>query len=275
MPGVVCLVKKLIQGNYAMRAFIILITLFYTFSLQANVVEDYWGIVTDPLKIGAAGESAVEAVNRANKSLLALQSETDADIRHYLDSLSELLEELEEAIDRQSSVFISRVVDEINTFADRIDRSVNATIVQLECAAEVTLNDTLRRSLGGNIKYISRDKLEIVLPFKKPNTSFFSSLFSDEVDDIVEIDLSKSHNPFHVYEEIRDRHLQNIKYAKPDSRAKDLVLAYAEIARFARFSHCHYRNDSYGLLLSREYTHYDALVRPWVSTVHIKIESIN
>lgn len=241
---------------------------------KANVVEDAWGIVTDPLKIGSAGDSAVKAVNRATEALVTLQRETDSDIRDYLKELSGLILQLEGAIDRQSSAVITRIVKEINQFSDRLDRSINSAIVQLECAAEVTLNDTLKRSMGGNVKFITRDKLEIVLPFQKPSSGFWSSLFDSEEDDIIEIDLSRVSSPFRVYEDIRDRHLENLKYIKPDSRTKDLVLIYADIARFARFAHCHYRNDAYGLLLSREYTHFDSLVRPWVSAVRIEIESI-
>jgi len=217
------------------RLLALVLTIFFASSTSANVLKDAWGVITDPLKLASAGNSAVEAVNRAEDALLALkalQRDTDADIRFYLDRLSGLIAELESAIDRRSTAIISRIVDEINAFADRIDRSINSAIVQLECAAEVTLNDTLKRAFGGNIMLITRDKLEIVLPFKKQ----IGGIFPMTTDDIVEIDLTHVTSPFHIYEIIRDRHLQNIKYANPDSRAKDLVLAYADIARFARFA---------------------------------------
>jgi len=237
---------------------------------RANIVDDAWGVVSDPIGIARGGDSLVTAVNRASDTLLVLQRETDADIRDYIKELSSLIARAEQAIATQRRELVAQVTADLNRFADRADSYIREAIVQAQCAVEVTLTDTLRRALGGNLRFLADDKLEIVLPFKKPSTGF-SRLFLDFEEDVIEIDISRTQSPARVYEIIRDRHLQNLAYATEADQTKHIVETYADIARFARFAQCHYRNDTYGIILAREYTHYDSLVRPWTSVVSLTV----
>jgi hypothetical protein len=153
-----------------------------------------------------------------------------------------------------------------------MDVSIRKAFVEAECAAEVTLNDTLRRAFGGNIRFISDTKLELVLPIKKRRERAISrAIFGEYKEDIVKVDLTKSHSPDKIYEKIRDRHLNALSRMNEDTRARDVVLMYADIARFARQARCHYRTDSFGLLLTREYVKFDQLAEPWVTAVNIRI----
>ena len=240
------------------------------FPAHAGVVGDAWGFVTDPLGIARAGQSVEKAVNRASNTLVTLQEATDEDIREYLNSFSSLIIQLEDAVHRQRDDLVREVTREINKFADKIDKSVNRAMIEIECVIVVSMDKALRETFGGNLRFISRDTLEIVLPFKKPNNGILSFFKGKVEDDIISIDLTTLQSYAKTYELIRDRHLDNLKYATPDSPANDLIIVYADIARFGRNTLCHYRNDIYGLELSREIDYFNALVRPWTKAVRLK-----
>ena len=256
------------------KVFRILFVLFLLFPVisNASIFADIWGVATDPLKIGKAGNSAVEAANRVSSTLLSLQQDTDKDIRYYLNRFQGIIRQIEQAVSTERQATIESLIVELHTLADRMDITIRKIFVEAECAVEVTLNDTLRRAFGGNIRFLSDDKLELVLPIKvRRDSSISRKLFGEYQDDVIEIDLAKSYSPSKIYEIIRDRHLASLSRITPNTRARDVVLLYADIARFARQARCHYRTDSYGLLLTREYITFDELANAWVTAVNIKI----
>ena len=249
--------------------YILLIIVSMPSCVYCDIIDDIWGIINDPLKIQKGGASVIQAVNNASKTLVTLQKETDSDIREYIVELEKLINKVELGIETHSNQLIKHTVFQINKFIDKANNEIKSAIVQTECVIEVSLNDALKRALGGNLKFLGDDKLEIILPFKKTTKNYWGKFENDTII----IDLSKSLSPFKIYEIIRDRHIKNLEYANSKSQAKDIALVYADIARFARITHCYYRNDSYSLLLSREYTHYDNLVRLWLTTVQFPVGS--
>ncbi len=260
------------RGEHSSRWLIavIVLTLLPT-HLSADPLSDTWGFVTDPLGLARAGDSVVNAVNTATASLKALQAETDRDIEKYLATFSDLIRQLETAVASQREATIKDVVRELNAFTDRIDGSVRAAIEQAVCVPEVTLNDTMRRAFGGNLRFLTDDVLEIRLPLRRPSSYSLLAYFGVMEDDVIEIDLTQSESPYKTYEYIRNRHLENLSFATADTKASDFVLVYADVARFSRFAHCHYMNDSFGKQLTREYAYFDAKVRPWVDVIQISI----
>ena len=252
---------------------LIALTFLILLSSAANtsVISDLWGVVVDPLKLESAGNSANTAVDKATQSLTLLQNELDQDIRDYLAEFSLLIDKLDDAVARQRQDLIDQVVTEINKFTIKVDNLITKAIVEAECAVEVTLTDTIRRALGGNVRFLTRNTLKIELPFTKPGNWWQALLGRKQTADLIEIDLSRSQSPYAIYEQIRDEHLANLNYANSESDAIKLVNTYAEIARFARLAHCHYRNDAYGSRLTREYKHFNLMVVPWTNVINIRV----
>lgn len=227
-----------------------------------SVVGDIYGVITDPLKLGSAGDSATAATNRAIEAILTLQKNNDANVMKYIAELRGLIDKINDAVTKQRQDLLTESILAVEKMADRLDTSIKLFFATAECSAKVIVADALKTAFGNNFRFISKDNVEVTLPFEKTTTRFFG-LFTKTERETVEIDLSKIESPSEIYEVIRNRYISNLTNIKEDSKANTLVSAYADMGRFAKQAYCFYRDDGYGKHLIQEYSRHEYMVHMW------------
>lgn len=234
--------------------------LISTSTAHANVLDDVWGIVVDPLKIGSGAEDVLSSVREAQILLTGLhdlQEETDQDIRFYLQDIDKKINRVEEV----GQALINQTLAGLTELETKITKDLHDVIKAAKCEAidaaddvfNKALRDVLPSWLEGNYRYVQ-------LPFGTESSWIFWTK-----PKTVKIDMSLGPSAQVQFETIETAVLENLaQYADANSSTARLVGAYADLARLARRFQCLHTGDHFNDYFVRKYAKYNAEVYPWV-----------
>lgn len=191
-------------------------------SALAGFFEDAWGVVTDPLKIGKASDNAVHAVERLAIHVERIQRQLDESAKNRIDQVGLVLRQTKFDVDDSIAKMFAQVASfQTKFFAD--------TAELVRCSGEVT-GEALRSNLAKSLNDLGQ---------RKPRLKFFGwTILTAEID---ENDIESPIESFRKVKLLYDQKLAKIGSDDHPSRITDI---YAEVARLARLTRCHYHQDS-------------------------------
>ncbi len=227
----------------------------------AGFVDDIHGVVTDPVKLGKASEELSNAVDRTLNGLRELEQVANQDVTARIEQLRMIVAEVIAAVDRNVAdlretvnTSLRKVQDiEEKTYRDAIDLMYRA-----QCKVEVFTSDQLERSLARLIETIIDANPGItILGIRVGGVSVKSVTITD---------------PDKAYVSTKRYYLEHLKTLKESDPAFEILSAYQNIARFARFTRCHYLDLQEGLLFVEEQKDFEIKSSPWLRVVRVTVQ---
>lgn len=212
----------------------------------------------DPLGLEGPSKRVSDSIDRAALQLREIQEETDADISRYLVELDAIATEATTAL-LLASDQLSRALEEVASRAERFEEQVYADSVKLlwrsQCAAEVTLTDTLQRALAQAISNIRRSDPKFVVvgvPAVRLDLQPIEIQFPDQ-----------------AYAAVKKKEEERLLSLEDGDSASIIFSVYLNLARLARLTQCHYLDQRAARVFRQDYYNFERLMEPWVSAVEV------
>lgn len=189
---------------------------------RAGFFEDAWGVVTDPLKIGKGSDNAVHAVERLAIHVARIQRQLDESAKNRIDQVGLILRQTKFDIDDS----IAKMFAEVATFQTKFFAD---TAELVRCSGEIT-GEAIRSNLAKALNDLGQRKPKIVI--------FGWVIVTAEIE---ARDIESPIDSFRRVKSLYDQKLAKIGENDHPAKITDI---YAEVARLARLTRCHYHEDS-------------------------------
>ncbi|MBS7534822.1 hypothetical protein KHC28_14255 [Ancylobacter sonchi] len=189
---------------------------------NADFFGDVWGVVTDPFKIGRASENIVHAVERAAIHISRIQKDIDSSAEARINQIQGVLRDTKLNLDDS----IDKALTRISSISDKLFLDTSNLVRCSTEEAARSIQDHLSQSLND-------------LGRRKPRIAVFGWTILT-----AEIDSQDITSPIASFREVKAIYDQKISAISPSDHPSKLTDYYAEIARLARLTACHYHNDS-------------------------------
>lgn len=218
-----------------------------------NVFEDIWSVIVDPLKLDSSSTRVIDSMDRILLQLKALQEETDRDINEYLNRIEGIVES---ALSGQQEL-IEKAISDAAELEEKVYQDAVDLIWRAQCAAEVTLTDTVQRSLAEAINAILRTDPQFEV--------FGMRIVNAKIDPVQVVD------PDIAYRAIKRQYLRRLDRMGDQTDAYFIVSTYSNIARLARITQCHYLGTNLQKKFIEDFFEYERRVIPWNTVVSVKL----
>lgn len=229
-------------------------------SQAASFVDDIWGVVTDPLKLEKGSKELANALDQTLAELRELEQVANRDVGERIEQLRLVVADVITAIDRNAANLKGTVEGALKTVRDieeKAYRDAVNLIYRGQCVAEVFTSDQLERSLAKLIEEIIAANPGInMLGIRVGGLTVNSVTITD---------------PDQAYRSTKKYYLGKLKTIKESDDAFDILSIYQNIARFARFTRCHYLDLEEGLLFVEEQKDYEIKTSPWINVVRVAL----
>lgn len=211
-----------------MKKFCIILILCFCLPIKANAgfLDEAWGILTDPLKLGKSSSNLLRTVDRAAIHAERLEGKLNSDLRDRLSQLDGTIKETREFLNRATAERIDQLTNNITALqVDFFQKS--ATVIK--CSVNVTLNEA-QVAIANTLNDLGK---------RKPGLSLFGFTIFE-----VEIEASDINTPIEGFREIKklvDRKLADVKPTDHPNKITDL---YAKLYRQADKTYCHYKAET-------------------------------
>ena len=236
-----------------------LVSLLPSYS-TADLFSDAWGAFTDPFKLQAGTENALNAVREARNAILGLQTlqeDLDEDVRFYLKDVDRKIDKVGEL----TAATVAQIAQETREIEKRVFEDILVVLRRTECAAIRTTKDIFDDAPIPS--WLKNDDRIFQLPFGEKERSFLGLRFG-KTSKVVTIESVSSLTPFELYLRVEDIYLTNIsKDVAETTEAIRVVAIYAELARIAKKTACLFEDSQFEEILVRRYAKYNAMVYPW------------
>jgi hypothetical protein len=226
---------------------------------NAGVLDEAWGVVTDPLKIGKGTENIIAAVERAMIHIERIQDKLGRDANQILDRVDKTIGDTRKDVFKMidATGFVARDVTN-NAFAKLavLQTSMIRDVRDLvKCTTEVTLfqaQTTLAQSLND-------------LGERKPRIEIFGWTIVSAKIDPQDID-----NPMQAFRRVKALYQTKLDAVSADAHPREITDIYGELQRISDLTRCHYKSDT-GLFDELYWTEieYNRLERPWRGRVEL------
>lgn len=221
----------------------------------ANVVDDAWGIATDPLKIGKAADAAKDlaaSVERTMTELQAMESTANQDVKARIEQVAQIVNGVTTAVD-QNVDDIGRIVDDSLKQIRDLEAKTNEDAVKFlyrgQCVAQVAVTQQLSDAIK-----TATDSLNQA----KPGLFAFGWRIISWGSDPVSFK-----DPDVAYRELRETYFQRLNDIKPDDDAYVFVSTYQNLIRVSKLARCHYLDQGLAVYFDREANELERLSAPW------------
>lgn len=243
--------------------------LFYASVSSADLGDDIWGVVTDPLQLGRSSNNVYKSAREIKATMIAatgLQQEIDRDIRFYLYDLDQKIDRIEKGVDRVGISLIEKTSQEVQLIEKKLMKDVKVAIRDAKCslidASEEGLKRSLREVFPGPLKAKTK---KIRLPFGREKEKILWVIpTGGSKHKTIEIDLSSNPQPNVVFDEIEKAFITNIGLMREDDDAYLLVDAYSNLARYAKITQCFYLDQASEAIFVKKHAKYNLLVDAWL-----------
>lgn len=216
------------------------------------------GFLSDPLKLDSSSKRISASLDRSLRQLAAIQDETDADVREYLEQIEEIVRSFNSEI-RAGIADIDQIVAKAISKAEQLEQQIYKDAVKLiwraQCAAEVTLTDSLQRGLADAINSIRR-----------ADPSFKILGVPIGRAEVKPVDVP---DPDLAYRAIKRKYLERLNKVDEFDDPYVFISTYSNLARLARQTRCHYLGQSAGDLFVRDFFEFERLAAPWKDIVQL------
>lgn len=241
-----------------MRSFTRIILLSFLFTSQpfaanppaaAGFFQDMYGVVTDPLKLKATSSKISDSAERILLQLEALRGRTDYDIQQRLEQLRSILQDVIDGTDK----VISNAITKISALEQDIYADAIRLIYRAQCAA-VDVMDQFHRSFA-----------QMVAEIRKANPGINIAgirIANVKLNEVV------IENPDQAYRSSKAAIFASLSVKVSDnSTAYDILSAYQNLARAAKFTRCHYLDLALEKRWVEEANDMERLSMPWTTIV--------
>lgn len=221
--------------------------------VEAGFLDEAWGVVTDPVKIGKGTENIIAAVERAMIHLERLQAKLGEDANNILEHVDKTIG------DTRKDIF--KMIDEGGNVAKDVTDNAFARMTALQtsmikdvrelvkCSTEVSLfqaQTALAKSLND-------------LGERKPRIEIFGWVVLS-----AKIDPSDIDNPMKAFRRVKALYQSKLDAVTPEAHPREITDIYGELGRVSDLTRCHYKADT-GLFDELYWTEieYSRLERPW------------
>lgn len=225
-------------------------------AFAGGFVDDVWGVVTDPLKLGKASSELSDTVDRTLSGLRELETKTNKDVTDRIEKLRAIVTDVLDAVDKRSAE-LQQTVDRALRSAKEIEQQTYRDAIDLiyraQCTVEVFTSDQLQRAISQSIESIRQSN---------PGITFLGIKFAG-----IGVKSITITDPDQAYISTKKYYLSKLKVLKDDDPAIGILSVYSNIARFARFTRCHYLDLGMGLLFIQEQKDFEMKASPWLKVV--------
>lgn len=222
---------------------------------------DVWGVVTDPFKLKSASEELSASVSRTLDELRRLEQQANVDVRDRIEQVGSIVDTVLDATDKNVSN-LSEMADRALIKMASIERQAHQDAMDLiyraQCLNESALMDQLQRSLAQLIENIIASN---------PGVEILGIRVVD-----VEFERIKIVDPDKAYLSTKRYYLDRLQEITPSDNAYEFLSTYQNIARFARFTRCHYIETSLAAIFVEEVAEFERLSKPWLQVVRPEIQ---
>ncbi|MCV9964539.1 hypothetical protein OIU34_21855 [Pararhizobium sp. BT-229] len=226
---------------------------------NAGLLDEAWGVVTDPLKIGKGTDNIIAAVERAMIHIERIQEKLGKDANQIMDRVDKTIG------DTRKDIF--KMIDATGGVAESVTNNAFAKLTVLQtsmikdvrelvkCSTEVTLfqaQTALSRSLNE-------------LGERKPRIEIFGWTVLTAKIDPQDID-----NPMQAYRRIKALYQTKLNAVTEKAHPQEITDIYGELQRISDLTRCHYKSDT-GLFDELYWTEieYNRLEKPWRGKVEL------
>lgn len=220
---------------------------------------DALDLVFDPLKLGKGSTQILEAVERIQtvaSELRDLEGKTNDDLKARIEQVQTIIDNVISAVDRNVanlSEIIANAERSLANLEQQIYKDAIDLLYRAQCVAEVVTSDQLQRGVAKAVQTLAQ---------AHPRIRLLGITIIDLSSDNIKIDA-----PDQAYISLRDAYLQDLSNIKPNDKAYEIVSAYSNISRMARFARCSYLDKPNAQYFISEEAKYDRLVNIWMSIV--------
>jgi hypothetical protein len=209
-------------------------------------IPDIGSIATDPLKLGALGQSAERSVIQ----LKALEGQTNYDIQQRLEQIRSIIQDATNG----TQAVIADATNRMQALEATINKDAINLIYRGQCASEVALMDQFQRAFTQLIANLTK---------ADPGISILGIRLTGVTSNPVEIE-----DPDKAYISTKAAVLNSLDEKLTDgSNAYDILSAYQNLEVAARFARCHYIDQALDVLWVKEANDLERLSLPWVTVV--------
>lgn len=255
-------------GGDVMRAFfstilvLVISMMLLPAGAHAGLVEDAWGVATDPLKLGKAGDSAVQvaaSIERTVRELQDLEGKTNLDVRDRMDQMRQIVEGLQTAVS-QNVENLGAIADASLTRVSAIEAQTNLDAINLiyraQCLAQGVVDQQIPKAIQEALDRLNQSE---------PGISFLGIKILKFKAKSVPLD-----DPDIAYRTLRAGYFERLDALKPDADPYWIVSAYGNLERLARLARCNYIDQPANVLyFDREINDLERLSRPWSNFVKL------
>lgn len=232
---------------------------FSAYPAQANLLNDTWGILTDPLKLGRSTSNAIHAIERAAIHAERIEGKINASVEARLTQIDKTVRETREALDKTATASLQKI-DDITTKAfseiSILQRGVFLDTAQLvKCTTEVSLFQ-VQTKLAETLNDLGK---------RKPRLEIFGWVILS-----AKIEQSDIKSPIGSFREVKRLYDAKLTKITPNQHPTEITDSYGELQRIADLTRCHYKADTGLSIELYEYElEYNRLEKYWVGLVKL------
>ena len=220
-----------------------------------DVIGDFSGILTDPLKLGHASDKILQAVQRMQQMLNqagTIEATTNTDLAARIHDVKDIVDRVISAVDQDVanlSQIIAQGETQIALLEDTIYRDVESILDKVHCLVQNITTVQLQEAVASSVA---------ALKDADPSIRFLGI-------NIVDLKLRKVEitEPDQAYISIKNGYLKKLDKLVSTDRAYTIVSTYANIERLAEDASCSYHDPTLVAMFLKEEFEYRRLAEPW------------
>lgn len=225
-------------------------TFAFSAKSQANIFDDTWGIVTDPIKLRQSSATLADSLDRTLAQLETLEGKADVHIAERLEQIRSIIKEAmggtEQLLDKATADMLRL---EVQVNVDAID-----LIYRAQCAATETINQG-RQAFANVVSDLGR---------ADPGLYILGLKIIDLRTKTVQVEY-----PDQAYWNMKKKLFDHLRASvKDDTDAYDIFSAYTNLGEMARLTLCSYINQpAANKIWTQEMNQMEVLAAPWTDVV--------
>lgn len=215
-----------------------------------SFLADLWGVATDPLKLGQASTTVASSAQRILIELDQLQARTNYDITQRLEQVRSIIQETMSG----TRDLIADAELRIKRLEAAIYQDAMRLLHEAECVPETVLNDQLPRSFATLLNQFQR---------AEPGVRLFGVRIISAGTNEVTVE-----DPDKAYLSAETKAFEILRKTVTDKTpAYQIVSTYENLARAARLTRCHYRDQHLALRFTEKINELQRQSLPWFEQV--------
>jgi hypothetical protein len=218
--------------------------------VPGNAFQDVWSAFNDPLKLRESSRNISESLERSLNQLRALQHASNDMAQQRLEQIRSIMREFQAQFDQS----IDRIARRLLEIENQIYEDSIQLIYRAQCAAEVALMDQFQRGFAQFIMHLREANPSLRIAGYRVISVGINRIEITDPD--LAYRVAKNEVEARLRREIRER-----------DNAYQILSAWQNLERSARFARCHYIDQVLAVWFSQEIAELSRRSSPWVTVV--------